>query len=162
MSFLKNIYLEGVREEWVATIEGKGGTCPCCDRWGKVNKLSLSQHLALCLRWIYLNGDKNDDGWVHVQNKAPRWMLKSKTYSTLEHWGLIEGMEKRSGVWRATPKGIAFQNSSIMVPASVYIYNKKVWGIDSVETSFQGCFGKHFNFDEMMSERFDWSNVVKD
>lgn len=159
MSLIQKICTRLLRDDWKSTIEGDGGYCPCCDRWGKVYKMGLTQHLALCLRWIHVHGDKNDDGWVHVQTKAPRWMLRSKTYSTLEHWGLIESKLKRSGYWRTTPKAEVFMKSLIMVPSHVYVYNDNVWAVDSEETSFAGCFHKHFDFDEMMGQRFDWSNV---
>ena len=150
--------LEIARETWRNAIEGDGAYCPCCDKWGKVYKMKLSQHLALCLRWIATHGD--EDGWVDVQNSAPRWILKSKTYNLLVHWGLIQGRDKRSGVWRATPRGRDFINANCTMPAAVYIYNNQVWGVDATQTSFRGCFGKHFNFDEMMSTQFRWSEVV--
>ena len=153
-------WLAKMRNDWNKSIEADGAFCPCCGKWGKVYKIKLSQHLALCLRWIAVHGE-GDDSWVDVQNKAPRWMLKSKTYNLLEHWGLIEGKATRSGIWRATLKGWDFINGLSMMPAAVYIYDNKVWGFDEEETSFAGCFGKHFDFDEMMSEQFNWANIKK-
>ena len=152
-------FLARMRSDWNKTIESEGGYCPCCGKWGKIYKIKLSQHLALCLRWIATHGD--EDGWVDVQNKAPRWMLKSKTYPLLEHWGLIESQAKRSGVWRATLRGSDFISSTITQPSAVHIYDNKVWGFEDEEVSFRGCFGKHFDFDEMMSDQFNWANIKK-
>jgi len=81
-------FLGKMRHHWNKAIEGEGAFCPCCGKWGKVYKTKMSQHLALCLRWISTHGDS--DGWADVQNTAPRFMLKSKTYTLLEHWDLIE------------------------------------------------------------------------
>lgn len=155
----EGMFLAKMRNAWNKAIEADGGFCPCCGKWGKVYKTKLSQHLALCLRWIAINGD--DDGWVDVQNKAPRWILKSKTYPLLEHWGLIDSQSKRSGVWRATLRGWDFINGLAQVPSAVHIYDNRVWGFESEEVSFRGCFGKHFDFDEMMSDQFNWASIKK-
>ena len=146
------------KQKWKHTIEGDGGHCPCCGKWGKVYKLKLSQSLALALKWIVDHGDPKS-GWVDVQNKGPRWMLKSKIYPLLAHWKLIESGQKRSGIWRATTAGHAFVQGVASAFAAVYIYDNTVWAYDPEVTSFQGCFGKHFDFDELMSTRFDWSSV---
>ena len=150
-------FLNKLKEQWETAIMGDGGNCPCCGKWGKVYKYKLSQHLALALRWIVVHGKEN--GWVHVQNTAPRWMLKSKTYPLLAHWKLIEHQSNRSGIWRATYIGTMFSEGQINQPSAVYIYDNDIWGFDSAEVSFRGCFGDHFDFDEMMSTRFDWSKV---
>lgn len=147
------------KAKWRKAIEGEGAFCPCCGRWGKVYKIKLSEHLALCLRWIATHGDK--DGWVNVQNTAPRWMLKSKTYTLLEHWNFIESQSKRSGVWRANAAGVAFASGIGSASSAAYIYDNTVWALDPEQVTFRGCFGKHFDFDEMMSTRFDWSTAGK-
>lgn len=150
-------WLAKMRHNWNSWIEADGSFCPCCGKWGKVYKIKLSQHLALCLRWMLVHGDEN--GWVDVQNRAPRWMLKSKTYPLLEHWDLVESQAKRSGIWRATRKGQDFISGSITMPSAVHIYDNKVWGFESQDVSFRGCFGKHFDFDEMMSAQFRWADL---
>jgi len=150
-------WLKKLRTNWGTAIEADGGFCPCCGKWGKVYKVKLSQHLALCLRWMYLRGD--DDGWVDVQNSAPRWMLKSKTYPLLQHWKFLEPKSRRSGVWRITPEGTDFVRGLITAPSAVHIYDNSIWGYEDEDTSFRGCFDKHFDFDEMMSDQFNWANI---
>ena len=150
-------YLRKMREDWNRSIEAKGGHCPCCTRFGKVYKIKMSQHLALCLRWIYVHGEEG--GWVDVQNKAPRWMMKSKTYPLLEHWNLICSKEQRSGIWKATEKGREFTHGYRTVPAAVHIYDNRIWGFEATDTDFKGCFGKHFDFEEMMEGEFNWAKI---
>ena len=150
-------WLANMKSNWDKAITGDGAFCPCCGKWGKVYKYKLSQHLALCLRWIAIHGKEN--GWVDVQNTAPRWMLKSKTYPLLAHWKLIESQSNRSGIWRATYLGKMFADGQIPQPSAVYVYDNGVWGFDGEEVSFRGCFGRHFDFDELMSERFDWAKL---
>ena len=82
-------YLDRLRTAWNQTIEGEGGHCVCCGKWGKVYKIKLSQHLALCLKWI-IDHSTPSEPWVDVQNQAPRWMLKSKTQITDHTQRLLE------------------------------------------------------------------------
>ena len=151
-------YLRKMRENWKKDIEAKGRRCSCCDRYGKVYRRPLSQHLALCLRWIYVQSEDND--WVDVQNTAPRWMMKSKAYPLLEHWNLIESKEHRSGIWKVTERGVNFIHGYLTVPAAVHIYDNRVWGFESENTDFRKCFGKHFNFEEMMEAEFNWAKII--
>lgn len=141
--------LQELQRQWLATIAGKGGRCPVCDRFGKIYKYKLSQALARALEWIVQNG--GTEGWVNVQESAPRWILRSKTYPLLEHWSMVESQGKRSGVWRATQLGKSFVAGFAVAPSAVYVYDDKLFMVDSEHTSFGGCFGVNFNFEEMMS-----------
>lgn len=153
----EGLYLSKQQDLWKNTIEGEGGHCPCCGKWGKVYKIRLSQHLALALRWMVVHGD--EEGWVDVQSFGPRWMLRGKTYPLLEHWGLIESQARRSGIWRATLKGRDFTEGKISMAAAVHVYDNRVWGFEDEDVNFRDCFGKHFNFEAMMSDQFNWANI---
>ena len=150
--------LQKLKREWQETIEGDGGCCPVCGKFGKVYKINLSQALALSLKWIADNG--GEDGWVDVQTKGPRWMLRAKTYALLVHWGFIESQSPRSGIWRANAKGRAFLGLEVVAPKAVYIYDNHVMALDAEGTSFRGCFGVKFDFDELRSSNFNWANVA--
>lgn len=152
-------YLAMLRENWHTAIVGDGAICPCCDRSGKVYRLTLNQTYALSLRWIAVHGE--EDGWINVQNNAPRFMLKGKNYGMLAHWGVLESFSMRSGIWRVTQKGKDFLQGLINLPSSAFIYDDKVWAFSSEEVTFRGCFGKNFDFDEMMSSQFKWANIQK-
>jgi hypothetical protein len=117
----------------------------------------LNQTYALALRWIYQHG--NEEGWINVQNNGPRVILKGKNYGMLAHWGMLEPFGNRSGIWRITKKGEEFVSGHITVPASVFIYDDVVWGFSDEEITFRGCFKESFDFDEMMSARFDWTKI---
>ena len=145
------------RNDWDTMIKGKGGFCPCCDRWGKVYKLKLNKSLVRALDWIANNGDAS--GWVDVQRTAPRWMLRGKTYPLLAHWGLIESRLQRSGIWRATAKGTLFVAGLDTAPAAVYVFDDKVVGVDSTQVTYTSCLGVDFNRDELLTTRYDRSDV---
>lgn len=147
-----------LRDEWAETISGEGGHCPVCDKFGKVYKYKLSQALALALKWIAEHGD--EEGWVDVQQRGPRWMLRSKTYPLLTHWGFLESKGSRSGVWRPTPHGLAFIEGTLLAPSAVYVYDNSKWGSDSESIAFRGCFGVKFDFDALMSDQFKWADLA--
>lgn len=151
-------HLRKLQAEWEETIKGDGGCCPVCGKFGKVYKYKLSQSLALALKWIADHGA--DDGWVDVQTKGPRWMLRSKTYPLLTHWGFIESQNARSGIWRATEGGRAFLASIDVAPSAVYVYDNQVLALDPEMVSFRGCFGVKFDFQTLMSDNFNWANVA--
>jgi len=153
----EGMMLARLRADWTKAIEGNGGHCPCCGRWGKVYTQRLTQSMALALRWIMVHGEQ--DGWVQVQERAPRWMMRGKTYSLLEHWGLIESKAHRSGVWRATHYGQDFVLGHCEAHAAVHVYDNKVWGLSAETVKFRDCFGKDFDFDLLMSDRYDWSVI---
>lgn len=150
-------HLRKMQDEWDATIAGEGGCCPVCGKFGKVYKYKLSQSLALALKWIGDHGA--DDGWVDVQTKGPRWMLRSKTYPLLSHWGFIEAQAARSGIWRLTEEGRDFLAGFEVAPCAVYVYDNKVMALDAENITFRGCFGLRFDFDELMSDHFKWADV---
>lgn len=150
--------VQRLKDEWAETIKDKGGHCPICDQFGKIYKYKLNQSLALSLKWIIDHG--GEDGWIDVQKKAPRWMMRSKTYPLLAHWDMIEDQSSRSGIWRATWRGRHFVYKNFPMPVAVYVYNNRIWAFDAEHTSFQGCFGVKFDFAELMSSNFNWANVT--
>jgi hypothetical protein len=151
-------YLDELKKSWVETIENDGGNCPCCERWGKVNVFKLTEALAASLMWMYKH--RNEDDTVDVQNKAPRWILKAKTYPLLKHWGLIESVSPRSGIWEVTTKGKDFLFGFNKLPDRVFIYNNEVFSFGKKETDYRGCLGVKFSFEDMMSERFSWTKLT--
>lgn len=158
-------YLADLRAEWRNTIEGDGGRCPCCDRWGKINAQPLSEIMALGLLWFSrTKGDAN--GWIDVPKRAPRWMMRGKTYATLARWELLEKNggsddgKKSIGLWRITKKGRDFINGDIAVPDRVYTYNNNIEGFSNRLFYFYDCFGKHFHYETVMSDNFNL-NAIK-
>lgn len=150
-------HLRHLKDEWDETIRGKGGNCPVCGQFGKIYKFSLTQTLALALKWIHDHTDET--GWADVQNKGPRWMLRGKTYSMLVHWKFVRSGGKKSGIWQLTDDGRVFLQGSSLAPKAVYIYDNKVMALDAETGYFRDFFGVKFDFDALMSAQFRWENV---
>ena len=151
--------LDQARKNWAVTIEDKGGYCPCCDRWGKVYRHSISGLNAKALLWMCAN-TKGNDPWIHMPTKAPRDVMRS-TFALLRWWGLIQRMyvepeigedqeTKHSGYWKVTDLGWQFARGRLQVPKYVYLYNDARQGMSDETTHIRDCFGKKFNYSELM------------
>ena len=157
----RSVQLQDMRNAWIETISGAGGVCPCCDRWGKIDARAITETQALTLMWMYEHAGEN---WTDM-TVAPHWILRGKTYTTLKHWGLIEQQDnltdptkKHSGIWRVTSAGIEFVFGK-EVPKKAFIYNDQIVGFSEERTTIKGCFGRHFNYEEIMKEEFNWASI---
>jgi len=147
--------LEQLRHDWVLVIEGEGGHCPCCDRWGKVYRRPLNASMARSLIWLTQAPDRGD-GWTHVPSTAPTWMLRSQQLATLHLWGLVIGFDTdtklaSSGLWKPTPLGVAFARNQAKVQRYVYVYNNQVRGFDGDEISVIEALGEKYNYENILA-----------
>jgi hypothetical protein len=63
-----------------------------------------------------------------------------------------DGQEtKYSGLWKVTSIGHHFARGKIQIPKYVYTYNNAVVDSSTETTYLRDCFGKKFNYDEIMS-----------
>jgi hypothetical protein len=160
-------FLADQQKKWRDTIENNGGHCPCCGKWGKISPFPMTEIMALGLLWLS-RATPDDDGWIDVPTQAPRWMLRGKTYTTMHRWGLIEKADrhedktkKSDGLWRITAKGLHFIFGTTRIPKKVFVYNNMVEGWSDDQVYFQECFGKHFDYEAVMAENFNF-NAIKD
>jgi hypothetical protein len=61
-----------------------------------------------------------------------------------------------------TYRGVEFVYGGLELPEAVYIYDNKRWGFDEKMVQFRQCFGRHFDFDELMSAQFNWAKLKKE
>ena len=150
----QHTFLDKLRFAWRVDIDGDGGHCPCCDRWGKIYPRSLNETMARSLLWL-VNQSANDD-WIDVPQRAPRWLVRSNQLPTLRWWGLVERLDtedktkKHSGFWRATESGVLFAQNRLQVPKKVYTYNAEVEGFSQELVTIKDCI-----------ENFDYSAVME-
>lgn len=160
MDFVDNINTETqvlmqLREEWRLKIEGDGGYCPCCDRWGKIYRRSINASMARALLWLSQQADRGD-GWVHVPSIAPAWLLRSNQLATLHLWGLVvsfdpsESKLTSSGLWKITQKGTLFTHNTTYVPKYAYVYNNRVEEFEGPEVSISDCLGDKFDYHTLL------------
>lgn len=154
--------LRELKEEWDATIHTDGGTCPVCDRWGKVYARAINMTMARSLIWLCREALKDPTAWVDVPNTAPRSVIRTNQLPTLAWWGLVERCPKNdvnktkySGLWKPTEKGWKFYNGEINIPHKVFTYNNEVEGCSDDLVFIKDCFETMFDYQEVMSSNFD-------
>jgi hypothetical protein len=163
LSFFTDVALQTLRDNWRNVIENEGGRCPCCDRWGKINAHALIESMALSLLWISKQ-PTDDDGYVNVSRTGPSWVIKGK-YSLLKHWDLITKLDRddkprqSDGQWQITTKGYQFLRNELPIARKVFIYDNTVQGFSQEEVLFRECFNKHFDYDTVMSDHFNFNEV---
>tara|TARA_R110000868_G_scaffold106636_4_gene292328 strand:+ start:6313 stop:6810 length:498 start_codon:yes stop_codon:yes gene_type:complete len=144
--------LQESREAWSNAIEGDGGYCPCCDRWGKIYPRHFNSSMARALLWLVREGAD----WTDVPNTAPKWLTRTNQLPTVRWWGLIERQEsddptvKHSGVWRPTERGSNFAHGRTTIPRVVFTYNAQVVRFGEEKMRVEEAFKTQFDYAQVM------------
>ena len=158
-----------IRKEWQDTIEDKGGHCPICNRWGKVNPINMR---GVMVKTMHRLSTKPYGEWVDVPNTAPRFVTRSYAFATLKHWNMVEqnhpppltkeeregGVTREtrtSGLWRLTQVGRDFIYGRSTAPKVVFVYNDHKVGESDHSVTARDCANEKFNYDAMMDESFN-------
>lgn len=151
---LEYLHLKRLRLEWRKTVEGKGGSCPCCGRWGRVYRRPLNATMARSLVWLCLASQSED--WVDVPKTAPRWLVQSNQLPSLRWWDLVVRLasededKKHSGFWKPTPLGRAFCKGEATVKRCVYTYAGCFEKFGGADVKITDCLGEGFSYSEVM------------
>jgi hypothetical protein len=150
--------LSEAKKRFKKQIAEDGMHCPCCGRWGKVYKYKLNSTIARGLIWMYSVSPSGD--WVNIQERGPKWLLRTKSLSTAKHWGLIERLPndsdedvRHSGVWRLTARGIQFVKNRTLIEEHVFIFDDTIVKKSKDMASIIDCLGKKFSYQELMNSR---------
>ena len=144
--------LEDAKTDWMYQINGNGGHCPGCDRWGKIYPRHFNASMAKALIWLVNRGRP----WPDVPNTAPKWLTRTNQLPTVRWWGLAVRREsedpavKHSGMWQPTQRGIDFAHGRIPIPEKVFTYNAKALRFSE----------KHVFIDDVFKTRFDYEKVM--
>lgn len=152
--------LSEAKKRFKKMIAEDGGDCPCCGRWGKIYKYKVNATMARGLMWMYSVSPLGE--WVNIQERGPKWLLRSKSLSTAKHWGLIERLElddeenkdtRHSGVWRLTLRGREFVKNKTLIEEHVFIFDDRIVKFSKSMASIVDCLGKKFSYTELMNSR---------
>lgn len=120
------------QQQIIDTFKG-GGTCPFCQRYGKIYERRISKGMASALCYLYyITVDKEPlNGWINVSEHFAN-MHESQSaseFSKLKFWGLIEPHVAGSkGLWRITDTGKKFVCKEIKIAGSVFVFENNVVG----------------------------------
>ena len=144
---------------WQAIIEGEGGACPCCGRFGKIYERQFNATMAKSLIWLANTHTEDPEDWVHVPSVAPKSIVRTNQLATTRWWGLIERMPgggdlktKHSGFWRTTRRGRRFSRGLILIPFSVFTYAGEVVRRSEELVSLEDTFATPFDYQQVMGE----------
>ena len=161
--------LEQAGHIWYNIIKSDGGHCPVCDRWGKLYRRGISANMARQLVWLCQQTPR-EDGWIDVQNTAPKWLLRAPQIGTLRHWNMVtdapvaeskskskskrKSKARSAGLWKPTAIGLEFAYNRISVPKYKYVYNDTVFDTEGPDVTILDCIGEHFDYNELMNANY--------
>ena len=150
--------LEDAKADWLYAINGEGGYCPCCDRWGKIYPRAFNSSMARALIWLVgFNHSGRRWRWTDVPNTAPKWLTRTNQLPSVRWWGLAVRREsdipakKHSGMWRPTQRGIDFAYGRTDIPRKVYTYNAEVLRFGEEYIRIEECFKTKFDYEQVMN-----------
>ena len=136
--------LQESRADWRYAIEGDGGHCPCCDRWGKIYPRQFNSSMARSLIWLVGEGS----AWTDVPNTAPKWLTRTNQLPTVRE--SEDPAVKHSGIWRPTERGADFAYGRTSIPETVFTYNAQVIRFGEEKMRIEEAFETPFDYAQVM------------
>ena len=137
----------------------RGVPCPCCGRMAACYPRKLNYKMALGLMFLVNRSAATNGNWVHMPTEAPRDIVKTNEYATLEHWELIvqkpnvnDPTKRCSGMWKPTDLGIAFVFKKATVSRIAHIYAERLQGYSGGQVDIVAALGDYSDYDEMMQK----------
>jgi hypothetical protein len=127
-------------------LAGEQVNCPCCGRYGQLNEIKINKSMAGALLWLNYAMKNCEDGWVNIRKYAPRWILKSNSYSRPKYWGLMEKAIGAGPYWRLTAKGLQYVNNMLEIPKTLFVYDDWVVAENEEKTKIRDCFESVFEY----------------
>lgn len=146
----------GRARDWLKARVRKGERCPCCTQFAKTYARQVTDAMACTLIGLYRMQrwqKPDEETWVHIDrevNEAGRTAKKSRDYSKLRYWGLIERHETEQAKWRITVEGIQFVEKRKGIPRYALVYDNRCLGTEGDEVMIDFCLGKAFDYAELM------------
>ena len=155
--------LAEAKNHWDQMIKGKGGHCPCCDRFGKIYERQFNVTMARSLIWLSNCSARTPEGWINVPKSGPRAVVRTNQLPTVRWWGLIERLPndnpkvKNSGMWRVTKSGIHFIYGRSTIAKSVFTYAGEPVEFSDERITLREAFDTQFDYEQVMGK---WSPVA--
>jgi hypothetical protein len=157
--------LQEASDKFFTEALDKGGTCPCCNRYGKVYKRPFHSGLALSILWLVQEYRKTWD-YIDVPEAAPKQITKTREFDKLEIWGLAtrkkneDSKKRESGLWAPTQQGADFVDGKMTVFEKAQMYNmrkmKEALGFEGKQITIVQALGDDFDYEELMAGQ--WRN----
>jgi len=143
--------LADIRRQVQAGAEA-GCRCPACDRLVKSYRRAMNADMARFLILLCREYLANPPGtFVDIRTIS----VRGGDYAKLTHWGLVEQAhnddpaKRSSGLWRPTPRGLAFAQGTATEPGHVVLLDNQVQGFTEDRVNIWEALGTHFDFEAL-------------
>ena len=112
-----------------AAVDNQPADCACCGKQVVLNRHTINFMATEGLRfivssWRMAKGSHGAQGIrVNGNPKTPEAILKSRNYSKLQFWGLLEKVNEQKDFWKPTQLGLDFIDGKVALPTTVITYN---------------------------------------
>jgi hypothetical protein len=148
--------------EYIRNGRKEGVTCPCCGQLAKAYNRQIHSTIAKMLIRIYLlwKSSIRPDQYHHLSAIIDGISATGiNDFSKLAYWGLIEekprdpenSVNRTSGYWKITEKGINFVRGTVTVQKYAVIYDNRVLEFRGEQVNIIQCLGKRFSYEELMN-----------
>jgi len=154
---------ELVKAHFRTMLQGKGCTCPTCNRFAKVYDRKFNSSMARALIWFYRYWQQYGDTWIHVPTTAPKWLVASREFGKLQRYDLIARREgftdaavkkrkkKDPGIYRITERGRKFVLGAWQAKQRCISYYKEKPRFVGDLITIEEALGKHYHYGELMA-----------
>lgn len=101
--------------------------CACCGKQAIPNRHTINFMATEGLRFIVSSWRmaKGSVQGVRVNGnpKTPEEVLKSRNYSKLQYWGMLEKVDGQKDFWKPTQAGLDFVDGKLAMPTTVITYD---------------------------------------
>ncbi len=143
-----------------------GTVCPCCDKFCKVYHRKFNSGMALGLIYSYRYNQLHPAEFFDFRHHCmKRYDFFPGDYTKLIWWGMFEKhptaqheQAKSNGLYRITPRGIAFVECKTSIESHANEYMSGVTSFDGDTINIRQALGKQYNYAELMREVGAWRN----
>jgi len=153
-TFLETDTLAAAKND-VRARRREGVMCPCCGRYVREYRRTITSSMALGLievaKWYDANNVPSSST-VHVEKMLAKTTLPVSArgdVAKLVHWGML-AHASTEGYYRLTETGRAFVNGTARVQKYVWIYNKDPQGFEGDMIGIEEALGEPFSYRKLM------------
>jgi hypothetical protein len=154
--------------EWLSSRLAKGGVCPCCRRWAKVNRYTIGSTATRALITLVRLSAQRPGEWIHSKEVSaaiagvPADKMLACTgdgMTKLELWALVRSKpndddpnKRELGLRQPTQAGIDFVHGRLRVARWAEVYDNVLLRLDASETvNVRDTLKERFSYEELMS-----------
>lgn len=129
----------------------RGTRCPVCDRHAQRYRRRIHRGMAQALLALFLADPLR--GFVDKRAVLEGVGAGARDEALLRFWGLLEPDPGRPGWWRVTGLGADFLRGNRKVREFAVIYAGECEGLEGPLVSFEECWGRPFDLEELLDAR---------